>query len=361
MTDGAASPDLSPKPALYPAAWSAPLAPTPKALLSVGIIMRTKDRPLLLHRALSSVLSQTHPAWRLYLVNDGGDRFELEEVLKHYEPVFAEKLKVIHHSESLGMERASNAALAFCTEDLIVVHDDDDSWHPEFLAEASSFLAKPENRHFIGVVTGCELVEERIEAGEVVEIRRMLWPHCRSIIDFRRMLIENQYPPICFVFRRAAVTQIGGFNSDMPVLGDWEYNLRLMLLGDIGSIDRPLARYHHRIKGTNSIYSNSVVDGVTLHELYNVRLRNGMLRAALAERPEMLGFLQPILHALGDIEKRLDRIEAITQKSFKSQMFLSNQTLFSVKKYLNRAYWNDRKRKLYRSVRKRINLAKWSR
>ena len=48
---------------------------------SVAVVMRTKDRPVLLPRALASVLSQTHQNWRLYLVNDGGDRQAFDAVL----------------------------------------------------------------------------------------------------------------------------------------------------------------------------------------------------------------------------------------------------------------------------------------
>jgi len=40
---------------------------------SVAIIMRTKNRPILLARALKSVLEQEYQNWHLYLINDGGE------------------------------------------------------------------------------------------------------------------------------------------------------------------------------------------------------------------------------------------------------------------------------------------------
>jgi glycosyltransferase involved in cell wall biosynthesis len=302
VTDGptAANP---PRPALYPAAMVAATEPMPGMHSTVAIIMRTKNRTLLLHRALSSVLLQTHRDWRLYLVNDGGDAAALEAMLARYRPLLGDRLTLIHHAESQGMERASNAGLSRAAEELVVVHDDDDAWHPDFLATAARFLASQANRHFVAVATACTVVTERIEDGEVREVGREVWKREGAAIDFRRMLVENQFPPISLVFRRSAVAAIGGYNGELPVLGDWEFNIRLMLLGDIGYMPQPLAYYHHRVAGTNSAYSNTVVDADPLHKSQNIRLRNAVLRAALAGRPEALGLLQPVLHALDEAER----------------------------------------------------------
>lgn len=95
---------------------NAPSPSTTTTHATVAVVMRTKNRLLLLHRALSSVLFQTHTAWHLYLVNDGGNQPELERTLALYRPLFGNRLSVLHHSTSQGMEAASNAALAHVTE-----------------------------------------------------------------------------------------------------------------------------------------------------------------------------------------------------------------------------------------------------
>ena len=48
---------------------------------AVAIITRTKDRPLLLRRAVESVLGQTHADWVHVIVNDGGDPAAVEQVV----------------------------------------------------------------------------------------------------------------------------------------------------------------------------------------------------------------------------------------------------------------------------------------
>lgn len=286
---------------LYPSALALAAGSDAAGLGEVGIVMRTKDRPLLLHRALASVLAQTHQEWCLYLINDGGDRATLEAVLDHYRFALGERLRVVHHARSKGMENASNAALALGNEEFVVVHDDDDSWHPDFLDATVGFLSDEENERIVAVTTGCVLIEERIVGEEVQEVQEHHWPHFRGLVDMRQMLVMNGIPPISMLFRRSAMREIGTFNGNLPVLGDWEFNIRLMTVGDIDFIDRPLARYHHRTRGAAGAYGNTVVDGARRHRRYEVLLRNSTLRVALRKEPHALGLVQAILasQALG--------------------------------------------------------------
>src|SRR5699024_9188192 len=106
----------------------------------VAIITRTKNRPVLLARAFASLLSQTYKNWHLYLVNDGGDRDPIERLIEQYHSAFKGRITVKHHEHSLGMEAASNAGLKGAEGEYVIIHDDDDSWKPDFLATTVAFL-----------------------------------------------------------------------------------------------------------------------------------------------------------------------------------------------------------------------------
>ncbi|WP_182915277.1 glycosyltransferase family 2 protein [Rhodopseudomonas palustris] len=265
----------------------------PDETSDVAVIMRTKNRPLLLHRSLSSVLLQSFERWHLYLVNDGGDQFELEDLLRMYRPVFGSRLTVMHHEVSKGMEAASNAALRACREEFVAIHDDDDTWNPEFLSSTVSFLSERKNKCFVGVTTGCKVVFERISDGAVEKVHEELWRFNQGPISYSDLIVANRFPPICLVFRRSVVKEIGLFDEALPVLGDWDFNIRLMRVGDIGFIRQTLAGYHHRTAGTNSVYSNTVVDGVQMHREQEVAVRNRLLRSVTRDLP-MEGLLQAI-------------------------------------------------------------------
>lgn len=280
----------------------------PSALRSsVGIVMRTKDRPVLLHRALSSVALQKFHGWHLYLVNDGGDAALVDQLVHRYRKILRDRITVIHQAASQGKEAASNAALERMTgEDFVVVHDDDDTWHPDFLDEAVAFLEDPAHETFVAVSTGCLLVRERIASGRVREVSREPWLYGRGVGDCNELFLNNPWPSICLLIRRGALGAIGGFNANLPVLGDWDANLKLIRFGDFAYLDKPLAYYHQRMPGTNSAYSNTVVDGVSQHERQKVLFVNNIVREALNDNPRLLGLLLPMLRAQRETRDRLE-------------------------------------------------------
>ena len=293
-----------PRPLLYPATPIADMPPAGRPG-SVAVVMRTRDRPQLLTRALDSVCAQTWRDWHLYLVNDGGAAAPVDAALAAREDRLAGRVTSIRLAEPVGIARAANAAFARAREEFVAVHDDDDSWEPGFLEAAAGFLAAPEHRGFVGVTTGCTLIEERLTPDGPQEVRRHVWPHHRGTVDLRRALVDTQIPPIAMLFRRAALDAIGPLNGALTYVSDLEFNYRLLLLGEIGFVDRPLAAYHHRVPGTTGAAANSIAAGAGRVDQH-LRLRNGLLRASLADRPEAIGALQAVLQATDESRRHLE-------------------------------------------------------
>mgnify|MGYP001763085457 CR=1 FL=1 len=61
---------------------------------SVAILMRTRDRPVLLARAFASVLSQRCDDWHLFVVNDGGDPAPVDALAARHETGFLGRITV---------------------------------------------------------------------------------------------------------------------------------------------------------------------------------------------------------------------------------------------------------------------------
>ncbi|WP_196492819.1 glycosyltransferase family 2 protein [Burkholderia territorii] len=276
----------------------------------VAILMRTKDRPVLLARAFASVLNQTHQDWHLYVVNDGGNPADVEALVSSHETAFAGRLTVIHHEHSKGMEAASNAALHRSHGDFVSIHDDDDSWHPEFLATTTRYLNTPGHSAYAAVITHCTVIFERIEDDGVIEEERVDGYHSPEFVDYGLMLQHNQFPPISLLIRRRTVEAIGDFNADLPVLGDWDYNLRILQQGDIAVIPRKLAYYHHRRSHDVSQYGNTVITGVARHELYSTLYRNSLIRHLTQADPGQIGLIHVLSRQSGKVQELLDRNNA---------------------------------------------------
>lgn len=285
----------------------------------VSIITRTRDRPVLLRRAVQSVLGQASPPpWEWIVVNDAGERGAVEAVLQPAREAHPERIRLLHLSESRGMEHASNQGIAASSGRFLVLHDDDDSWEPPFLHTMGAWLEDPAHADFAGVVCHTVRVVERIEDGAIQEAHRHLFNADLQAVTFWRVLKENPFPPISFLFRRSAYAAVGPFDPALPVLGDWEFNLRVLSRFPIGLLACPLAHYHHRLPGGRAEDSNTVTAQDQLHRRTEALLRSKWAESsAFGIPPEHIGAALRISNPLHLMEQVLLRMRHRAE-SFKS-------------------------------------------
>jgi glycosyltransferase involved in cell wall biosynthesis len=265
----------------------------------VSVVTRTKNRPLLLGRAIASVLAQDFSSWEMLIVNDGGEREPVERLVRHAAARAHGRIRVIHNPQSLGMEAASNRALDQATGEYVVIHDDDDSWEPSFLQTCVTYMDQADDC-VGGVVTRSMKVTEQLYDDRVEVERSDPYTPGLTSVTLLDMARTNMFPPIAFLYRRAALDRIGRYRADLPVLGDWEFNLRFLSEYEIEVIPEPLANYHHRPKTTEGIYSNTIIGGVDLHRKYDTRLRNQWLRDDVRAGKFGVGFLVSMGRMLGN-------------------------------------------------------------
>ena len=249
---------------------------------TVGIVMRTKDRPVLLRRALGSVIAQSFAQWDLVVVNDGGDPSAVDRLVAAMRPQARGTIRVVHNPASLGMQGASAIGLTLLETDLLIVHDDDDSWAPAFLEIARSELARTQADYpsARGVMTYANLVMERVR-GNIVEIDSVepfngwIPP---GFLSLDRLLASNVLPPISFLFERDAFIALGSVYEKIPYLGDWDFMVRFLREFDVLVVPQYLAFYHWRTPSETSAYDNTVTAEVERHHFYRQMLLNRWLR-----------------------------------------------------------------------------------
>ncbi len=272
----------------------------------VAVITRTKNRRVLLARALDSVLGQRFTDWVHVIVNDGGDPAELEALLAPRRARYVDRLHVIHHERSKGMEAASNAGLRASDSEYVVIHDDDDSWHADFLSECVEYLEhNAPVAGLAGVVTHSARIYEDIEDERIVNVVRAPYNNWMRGVSLFRMAASNSFPPISFLYRRAVLDEVGYYREDLPVLGDWEFHLRVVRKFDLGVIPRELANYHFRRDSAPGEYSNTVTAAVDKHRFYEALLRNEWLRKDLDAGRLGLGFIANVARPLDELTSSL--------------------------------------------------------
>ena len=243
----------------------------------------------MLPRALQSVRNQGYPDLVWTIVNDGGDPGPVDAIAQKGS-MEGLRVHVIHHQASRGMEAASNSGIADTLTDYVVIHDDDDSWEPGFLRAMTQALdTAPDSS--AGVVCHSIRIDEAIEGSTVSPKARRPYNPWLKAVYLSEMTEDNPFPPISFLFRRRAWEELGGFDERLPVLGDWEFNLRLLAKWDIEVLPMALANYHHRLPSGSAAYGNSILAGSDRHALWDCRIRNRHLREDLAAGRAGLGSL----------------------------------------------------------------------
>lgn len=277
----------------------------------VAIITRTKNRIILLKRAIESVQKQTMTNWVMSIVNDGGNIEELDAYLSTLPSEFMKKVVVCHNEKSLGMEAASNVGIMNTNSEYVIIHDDDDSWDEKFLEKTVNYLDYTEFSDCKGVVTHSIRVIENIENEKVTILESEPFNTWMNWISLFRMAAGNTFPPISFLYRREVFDEIGMYDESLPVLGDWDFNLRFLEKYEIFVLHETLANYHHRVHMKNSHYANSVFGASGKHEFYDNYLRNKMLKKDIENNKIGLGILVNEAKSFEDLHGQIRVFEGI--------------------------------------------------
>lgn len=315
--------------------WHAPTHPRLIVVMSsptVAILVRTKGRPRFLSRALENIAQQTFTDYTVCVINDGGDEQATRAVIEA-SPLGsnAQDSSRVQLLTTAGgnMEAASNAGLAATTSEYVAIHDDDDLWAPEFLERTVAALEES------GALMCTTRVVERYERenadGEFEVYEERIFHDGLPGMGLQFLFRTNRAVPIGILYRRSLHELVGFYDESLPVVGDWEFNMRAASVADILLVDEPLAYWSLRPDAegaeANSVKRqadharfDSLVRARAIREDLQAGARPGayLYQAHLAadlERRVIDGhdLTRESLDILRSIESRLERIEARQQ------------------------------------------------
>lgn len=269
----------------------------------VAIVVRTKDRPEFLRRALQSITEQNEQRWHAYVVNDGGFPESVDQLVGSLAPADQERITVIHSATSRGRWVSANAGVLASSAPYLVLHDDDDSWHPDFLARALDYLSRHPERP--GVVSRIEIVWERLAGETYQELGREVFQEHLPAPTLGATLLFNRFVPIGFLYRRTLHEELGLYDQNLPVVGDWDFYVRVLTNHALEYLEEPPLVYWHQRTDDNGSTGNSVVAESANHLKYDALIRDRALREYVSENGTGL-----VLYLTKFIDTRLVEIEA---------------------------------------------------
>ncbi len=185
---------------------------------AVSVVIRTKDRPALLRRALASVAAQAYPRLEVVVVNDGGE--DPSPILAEFEEAL--EIFLVNQPESIGRARAAQAGLEAATGEFVNFLDDDDEMRPGHLRTLVQAIADEGVRVAYSDVE-C-LTEEPDGSGATRVTGRTVFG---GELDPSRLFFEGTIPIMAVLMDRRLALEVGGFDPGLEYFEDWDLFLRL--------------------------------------------------------------------------------------------------------------------------------------
>ena len=200
---------------------------------SVSVVVPTRDRPLLLRRALGGILAQRYPGDIECVVV-----FDQSEVsLPVIDAAHRGRVRVLVNDRSPGLAGARNTGALAATGDLIAFCDDDDEWLPNKLRLQAEARAEWDA---LAVTSGIYVCFRGREIARIPAVRTVTF---RALLRSRRAEI---HPSTIVTERRALLDEIGLADERIPgsYAEDYEWLLRAAKARALTAVLEPLVRVH---------------------------------------------------------------------------------------------------------------------
>ena len=281
---------------------------------TVAVLVRTKDRPRFLRRALANIAEQTFTDYTVCVINDGGDEPATRAILQasplaHLLEGDAPRLMLLTTGGG-NMEAASNAGLAATDSEFVAIHDDDDLWAPEFLERTVGALRASDA--LICSTRVVERYERETPEGEFEVYEERIFHDGLPGFGLQFLYRTNRAVPIGILYRRRLHELVGFYDESLPVVGDWEFNLRAAAVTEVLLVDEPLAYWSLRPEADGA-EANSVQRQAE-HARFDASVRARAIRDDLQSGGRPGPYLYQA-HLMADLERRVIDGHDLTRES----------------------------------------------
>lgn len=203
---------------------------------SVSVVIPVFNRAETIGSAVDSVLTQTFKDLELIVVDDASSDRTVE-ILKGFSD---SRLRLICHESNKGAGAARNTGIDAARSEWVAFQDSDDLWMPTKLELQMARLMAPE-ASYIAAYCGM-LVEDMDSPSSPPRYVPDAAIPTREDHILRSLLTHSFVSTQTLIARRDLLVSIGGFDTKLPALEDWECMLRLAQNGPFALVDQPLVR-----------------------------------------------------------------------------------------------------------------------
>lgn len=174
--------------------------------LSVLMSVYFKERPKYLDMCLQSLADQTFKADEVVLVEDGAISSDLKLVIDKYRSEL--NIVSIPLAENIGLAKALNKGLEYCSHDLVARMDTDDIALPMRFKKQVDFMTMNPD-----IAASSGFIEEFNDAGTILS-QRILPLSYDDLVNFAKNRSPLSHPAV--IFRKHIILSVGGYPALYP-------------------------------------------------------------------------------------------------------------------------------------------------
>jgi glycosyltransferase involved in cell wall biosynthesis len=233
----------------------------------VSIVLPTYNGADFIAQSIKSVLTQTYENWELIIVND----CSTDDTLSICES-FAKndsRICIISNERNLKIPRSLNIGFEKATGGYHTWTSDDNMYKPEAIETMVNALEN--NDGAVMVYSNLSDIDDKGEVIRQVEFR-----------DSKYGLLENVWGA-CFLYTASVAQKVGLYDDNMFLAEDYDYWIRVMLVGKIIHLSDDLYFYRRHSKALTQTRLDSVNE-----QTYKVLLKNFLGLYSIAVRNNLV-------------------------------------------------------------------------
>jgi glycosyltransferase involved in cell wall biosynthesis len=223
----------------------------------VSVVMPAYNSARTIGQAIGSVLEQTITDLELLVVDDGSTDATAAAVTAVEDP----RVRLITQANA-GTSAARNTGIAQARGEWVAFLDADDLWLPTKLERQLTLMAAAPG--CLASEAGAYLVDDQLNR---LELRR-----CVAVDDPLLAFLRFQNLPNAgssWIVRRELLGRIGGFDTTLPRIEDWEFSIRLARFANPLCIDEALALYrYHESNRSHDVEAHVAAGQMILGRLF---------------------------------------------------------------------------------------------
>ncbi len=198
----------------------------------VSIVLPTYNGEKYLRQSIESVLNQSYKNLELILVNDCSSDSTQSIILEYAKQ--DKRIVSITNTQNCKLPKSLNIGFKEAKGEYFTWTSDDNYYHKDAIEKMVDYLESHQDKVAVCANYTCANIVEGRESEQVVA------PN-----DIECLIFDGNSCGACFLYHASVARQIGDYNEEQILVEDYEFWLRMSLIGEIGHLNRNL--YFYRI------------------------------------------------------------------------------------------------------------------